>query len=136
MINSLGTQYCFSRSSNRFSDRGVQYASQAYTTLLRACAIQISMGRSGNPYDNAQVECFIRTLKHEGVYLFEYQGFSEACARISHFLEAVYNHKPLHSALGYLPPVEFEQVYSPQGEAQLPASQQGFTTHACLWGRS
>jgi putative transposase len=99
------------------SDQGAQYASQAYTTLLKACAIRISMGRRGNPYDNAQAERFIRTLKYEEVYLFEYQDFSEACARIGHFLEAVYNHKRLHSALGYLPPVEFEQVYGPQGEA-------------------
>jgi putative transposase len=99
------------------SDRGVQYASQAYTTLLKAYAIQISMGRSGNPYDNAQAERFIRTLKYEEVYLFEYRDFPEACAHIGHFLEAVYHHKRLHSALGYLPPVEFEQVYGPRGEA-------------------
>jgi putative transposase len=93
------------------SDRGVQYASQAYTRILKAHKIRISMGRRGNPYDNAQAERFIRTLKYEEVYLFEYQDFSEAYAHVGYFLEEVYNHKRLHSALGYRPPVEFEQLH-------------------------
>jgi len=92
------------------SDQGVQYACQAYTQLLKDHQIQISMGRKGNPYDNAQVESFIKTLKYEEVYLFEYQSLAEAKARIGHFLEQVYNRKRLHSALGYVPPVEFEQL--------------------------
>ena len=91
------------------SDRGVQYASQAYTRLLTERGIRISMSRRGNPYDNAQAESFIKTLKHEEVYLFEYEDITEARARIGHFLEKVYNEQRLHSALGYLPPVEFEQ---------------------------
>jgi putative transposase len=93
------------------SDRGAQYASQAYTSRLKAHEIRISMGRRGNPYDNAQAERFIRTLKYEEVYLFEYQDFSEAYAHVGYFLEEVYNHKRLHSALGYRPPVEFEQLH-------------------------
>jgi putative transposase len=99
------------------SDRGVQYASQAYTGVLKAYGIRISMGRRGNPYDNAQAERFIKTLKYEEVYLFEYRDFSEACTRIGHFLEEVYNRRRLHSALGYLPPAEFEFVHRPQLEA-------------------
>lgn len=92
------------------SDRGVQYASQRYTELLKAHGIQISMSRRGNPYDNAFAESFIKTLKYEEVHLNEYESFADAYASIERFLEDVYNHKRLHSALGYRPPVEFEQA--------------------------
>jgi len=91
------------------SDRGVQYASSAYTDLLKERGIRISMSRRGNPYDNAKAERFMKTLKYEEVYLFEYETMAEARERIGHFLEEVYNQKRLHSALGYVPPVEFEQ---------------------------
>lgn len=91
------------------SDRGVQYASSAYTDLLKEQGIRISMSRRGNPYDNAQAERFMRTLKYEEVYLFEYETLAEARSQVSHFLEEVYNQKRLHSAIGYLPPAEFEQ---------------------------
>lgn len=91
------------------SDRGVQYAGTGYTDLLKEHGILISMGRRGNPYDNAQAESFIKTLKYEEVYLFEYRDMAEAKTRIGHFLERVYNEKRLHSAIGYLPPAEFEQ---------------------------
>jgi transposase InsO family protein len=95
------------------SDRGVQYASQAYTNLLKAHGIRISMSRTGNPYDNAQAESFIKTLKYEEVHLFEYQNFAEARGRIGPFIEEVYNEKRLHSALGYRPPAEFERLLGP-----------------------
>lgn len=91
------------------SDRGVQYASLDYTSLLKEQGIRISMSRRGNAYDNAQAESFMKTLKYEEVYLREYETMAEARTCISHFLEAVYNQKRLHSALGYLPPIEFEQ---------------------------
>jgi putative transposase len=91
------------------SDQGVQYASLAYTELLKERGIRISMSRRGNAYDNAKAESFIKTLKYEEVYLFEYETMAEARASISHFLEEVYNQKRLHSALGYVPPAEFEQ---------------------------
>jgi putative transposase len=68
------------------SDRGVQYASRAYTNLLNAQGIQISMSRPGNPYDNAQAETFIRTVKHEHVYLCEYQNLAESRRQIGHFI--------------------------------------------------
>jgi transposase InsO family protein len=90
------------------SDRGVQYASAAYTDLLKQHKAQISMSRKGNPYDNAACESFMKTLKYEEVYRNEYRDFQEARARIGEFLERVYNQKRLHSALGYLPPAEFE----------------------------
>lgn len=95
------------------SDRGVQYASQAYTRLLKTHGIRISMSRTGNPYDNAQAESFIKTLKYEEVHLFEYENLVEARERIGHFIEEVYNEKRLHSALGYRPPAEFERLLEP-----------------------
>ena len=91
------------------SDRGVQYASRDYTTLLIEHGIRISMSRRGNPYDNALAESFIKTLKYEEVYRQEYRDLREARASIPRFLEQVYNQKRLHSALGYLPPAEFEK---------------------------
>jgi putative transposase len=92
------------------SDRGVQYASRDYTALLQARGITISMSRKGNPYDNAIAESFMKTLKYEEVYRDDYQDLLEARTSIQRFLEQVYNEKRLHSALGYLPPVEFEQA--------------------------
>jgi len=90
------------------SDRGVQYASQNYTDLLKQHHAEISMSRKGNPYDNAACESFMKTLKYEEVYRNEYRDFEEAIASLGEFLERVYNQKRLHSALGYLPPAEFE----------------------------
>jgi putative transposase len=90
------------------SDRGGQYAAHAYTDLLTAHGIQISMSRRGTPYDNAQAESFMKTLKYEEVHVNDYACLEEARASIGHFLEEVYNQKRLHSALGYCPPAEFE----------------------------
>lgn len=94
------------------SDRGKQYAAAQYVSLLVKHQIRISMSRTGNPYDNAKAERFMRTVKYEEVYLADYQSLTEARASISHFIEEVYNRKRLHSALGYRPPAEFEQLFS------------------------
>lgn len=101
------------------SDRGIQYASRAYTDLLTEHGIQISMSRRGNPYDNAKAESFMKTLKYEEVYRSEYRDFEEARRRIGQFIESVYNRKRLHSALGYLPPVEFEQTVRSQAKSMV-----------------
>jgi putative transposase len=90
------------------SDRGVQYASQDYTEMLKQHNANISMSRKGNPYDNAACESFMKTLKYEEIYRNEYRDFQEARATIGEFLDGVYNQKRLHSALGYVPPAEFE----------------------------
>lgn len=90
------------------SDRGVQYACHKYTGLLPEHGIQISMSRKANPYDNAQTESFIKTLKYEEVYRHEYRDLPEALRSLRRFIEKVYNEKRLHSLLGYLPPSEFE----------------------------
>jgi putative transposase len=96
------------------SDRGVQYAAADYVALLQEHKIQISMSRTGNPYDNAKAERFMRTLKYEEIYMNDYETLAEVLASVQHFIEAVYNRKRLHSAIGYLPPVEFEASLSPQ----------------------
>jgi putative transposase len=92
------------------SDRGVQYASRAYVERLEGAGARPSMSAVGNPYDNAKAEAFFKTLKREEVYLNEYRDFAEAEASLERFIEAVYNRKRLHSALGYRPPAEFEAI--------------------------
>jgi transposase InsO family protein len=105
------------------SDRGVQYASRDYTQLLQDHGIQISMSRKGNPWDNAACESFIKTLKYEEVYRTEYRDLADARASIGAFLDKVYNQKRLHSALGYLPPAEFERGLLVQSNKEAAARQ-------------
>jgi putative transposase len=100
------------------SDRGSQYASHDYTDLLATNGIAISMSRKGNPWDNAACESFMKTLKYEEVLRNEYRDLAEARASIAEFLEKVYNHKRLHSALGYLPPAEFEAKHNKEAAAR------------------
>ena len=103
------------------SDRGSQYASNDYTDLLKAHGIDISMSRKATPWDNAACESFMKTLKYEEVLRNEYRDLADARASIAKFLEKVYNQKRLHSALGYVPPAEFEAHYHKDAAArQLP----------------
>jgi putative transposase len=103
------------------SDRGTQYASSDYTNLLKDHGITISMSRKGNPWDNAACESFMKTLKYEEVYRNEYRDLAEAHASIHEFLDKIYNQKRLHSALGYLPPTEFEANLSAQKNKEAAA---------------
>jgi transposase InsO family protein len=105
------------------SDRGSQYASGDYIDLLKASGIEISMSRKGNPWDNAACESFMKTLKYEEVHRNEYRDLAEARAAIHEFLEKVYNQKRLHSALGYLPPIEFEQNIMEQNNKDAASRQ-------------
>jgi len=92
------------------SDQGIQYCSSEYIEILIKNNIAISMSRKANPYDNAKIESFFRTLKVEEVYMFDYETYGEVMARIPYFIEEVYNRKRLHSSLGYMPPEEFENI--------------------------
>lgn len=100
------------------SDRGVQYASDAYVTLLRAHHMLPSMSRPANPYDNASCESFMKTLKREEIYAHTYRDLDHLYANITVFIEQYYNRVRLHSALGYQSPEEFEQAAS----STLPAT--------------
>ena len=91
------------------SDQGVQYAWPQYVQVLNARNIQISMATRGEATENGYAERLMRTIKEEEVYLSEYRDYLDALARIGSFLDDVYTHKRIHSALGYLTPAEYEE---------------------------
>ena len=92
------------------SDRGVQYAATRYTQDLKDAGFEISMSAKGNPYDNAAMESFMKTLKQEEVYLYDYKTMEDAVERLPVFLDEVYNQKRLHSSLDYMSPNKFEEL--------------------------
>jgi putative transposase len=93
------------------SDQGIQYAAPRYIQTLQAAGIRISMAAVGDPRQNGYAERVIRTIKEEGIDLTEYRDFPDALAQIGQFIDDVYRTKRIHSALGYLTPVEFEAAW-------------------------
>jgi putative transposase len=93
------------------SDQGVQYAATRYIDRLTDHGVQISMADTGCPQQNSYAERVIRTIKEEEVYLADYTDFPDAYSQIGRFIEDVYQTKRIHSALGYLTPVEFEAAW-------------------------
>ncbi len=90
------------------TDRGSQYTSQRFQALLVRYGIQQSMSRKGNPYDNAIMESFYRTLKRELVQDANYDTPEQARQDIFRYIELYYNTKRIHSAIGWLSPTQFE----------------------------
>jgi len=93
------------------SDQGVQYSSRAYVDRLRSMGMIPSMSRKGNPYDNARMESFYKTLKTEEVNVQDYLDLDDARQHLDHFIGELYNQERLHSSLGYVPPAEFAARY-------------------------
>jgi len=107
------------------SDQGVQYAASPYVERLRAAQVKVSMADVGQPTQNPHAERVIRTIKEEEIELSEYENFEDAHAQIGHFIEQVYMHKRIHSALGYLTPAEFEARSGLPRRPQARPSHQG-----------
>jgi putative transposase len=103
------------------SDQGVQYAAIAYTTRLQQAGVQSSQAEVGAAWQNGYAERLMRTIKGEEVDLSEYEDYTDAVRQLGRFLDEVYMHKRIHSSLGYLTPVEFEQQWLTH-----QACQQGF----------
>ncbi|WP_026299152.1 IS3 family transposase [Deinococcus aquatilis] len=108
--NALGAR-CPAPGLLHHSDQGSQYASRVYVDRLQEAGLIPSMSRKGNPYDNARMESFYKTLKTEEVDLQDYLDFDDAQRHIHHFIGQLYNQERLHSSLGYVPPAEFATRY-------------------------
>ena len=93
------------------SDRGSQYAARDYRSRLGRHGLKGSMGRRGNPYDNAMIESFMKTLKVEGVYPMAFETAQDVALYLPRFIDS-YNNRRLHSALGYLSPKRFEEKHT------------------------
>lgn len=91
------------------SDRGSQYASMDYRERLKSLSITASMSRRGNCYDNSFAESFFATLKKELIYRTEYKNKEEAKKEIFKYIEVWYNRQRIHSSIGYMSPVQFEE---------------------------
>lgn len=110
-VVALKRAYEHGRPEIHHSDQGVQYAATAYVELLKGRAVKISMASVGEPEENGYAERLMRTIKEEEVDLSDYEDFGDALRGLGGFLDEVYNHKRIHSSLGYLTPAEFESQW-------------------------
>jgi putative transposase len=85
-----------------------------YRALLAGHGLVGSMSRRANPYDNAQAESFMKTLKYESVYVGDHATFDDVVEHLPQFIDLVYNTDRVHSAIGYMSPAEFEEVHARQ----------------------
>ena len=108
----LGRQLVIPGDLTAHSDRGTQYASESYRNELKGLQIIPSMSRSGNCYDNAFAESFFATLKKELIYRNKFKTREKAKAAIFEYIEYWYNRKRIHSSLGYLTPVMYEEQHN------------------------
>jgi putative transposase len=93
------------------SDRGSQYCSKEYIDELNELQADISMSRTGNPYDNACIESFHATIKKEWIYRRRFNTRVEAIKSINYYISHFYNQIRKHSTLGYCSPNQFEKLY-------------------------
>jgi putative transposase len=96
------------------SDRGCQYTSDAYQQTLRTLGIECSMSRTGNCYDNAVMERFFWSLKHEWTRHESFDNLEEARLSVFKYIETFYNRVRIHQTLGYKTPEQFEAEYAPE----------------------
>jgi transposase InsO family protein len=115
------------------SDRGLQYASEEYAKVLRQHGIVPSMSRPANPYDNAFCESFMRTLKREEIDARSYCDLDDLRTHVAEFIEQYYNRSRLHSALGYQPPEEFEQMTASNQAGGCGAASMSFFRHGEIY---
>ena len=116
-LSALGRALRRGRPEVHHSDQGVQYAAADYIHELTHVNALISMATIGEPRENGYAERLMRTIKEEEVALTEYLDFADALRQLGRFLDDVYNHKRIHSALGYLTPEEFEQQWREEQRA-------------------
>ena len=111
------------------SDQGVQYAATAYTARLQVRGVQISIVEVGTAWQNGYAERLMRTIIEEEVELSEYTTYADAMKQLGRFLDEVYMHKYIHSALGYLNPAGFESQWKEEQSASVRSSRA--VTHVC-----
>jgi putative transposase len=123
-LTTLALQRAFKRGTPQIhhTDQGVQYATPMYTQWLEQRGVQISMTDRGAAWQNGYAERWMRTLKEEEVYLSEYETYEDARKQIGKFIDAVYNQKRIHSALGDLSPTQFEAQWRAQQKMQQTLS--------------